>query len=716
MAVLSKLAQQILAPVDENGIPRAISEQELGVWGTEVERLLAAIGAGEVDPADLPPTWAFASDAGAGTPNAIQATTVIPVTEAVLVVMNIAKTNGPGSVTVRFNGAAPDYIIKTNSGNDPAVGGVSAGTIVIGKVYGNTFRLLSDQASVAVLAEAEAALELVKEIRDEVIGSVPSVFSPNRAALKALQPAHTAFAYLTEGHRSGQFIWNSGDYSEAISEDPLEGVYVKSDTVSASAGAWVRVFSVASVAFWGAVGDGLSDDTDSIQAAIAWCELTGRSLYLPAPSQSYRTTDTLAIGKGVAIKGDGIVPYNGVPGGASENPRGLGSWIFADHTQNCFDIIPTTANGSGVHFKDFGVYRDRTIPPSGDFTPVDTGEEIHAENVELIIDNVCLLNPYTAVNFNGGGGRLVVKHLFGQPLQNGLIVDNAFDDIVVDKLHWWAYWSSADAVLNYTKHNARAISMGYAVDPIFSNIMVFGYYIGFDFFQGNAGADRHPTGRMIASNVDFNGVGYCIFVEPGVGPNAQFSNINCGGLPGFGGYAMNINGNSAYLVFNNLCIFDYLGSGGIFLTGTNNVVQINNLNSAATGSVLVCDGSSNLIQVTNQYAISLSGEKVVSSNGGRVWGYSGPGFDVDSKGVIRQWGSVDISNPTAGTYNTAAVNFPISFRTSVEKVSASMSGLPNPGSWSAGAGSPTLTGMQAVLSCSATFTGVAKIYWEAVGR
>ncbi|WP_198389820.1 hypothetical protein [Sinorhizobium meliloti] len=104
---------------------------------------------------DLPFSFIIASDAGAGTPNAIQATTSIPVSSSALVWMNVFEANTASPVTVSFNGGTA-LTIKTNSGNDVAVGGLTAGMIVMGIVSGSTFRLVSDQASAALIAAAES--------------------------------------------------------------------------------------------------------------------------------------------------------------------------------------------------------------------------------------------------------------------------------------------------------------------------------------------------------------------------------------------------------------------------------------------------------------------------------------------------------------------------------------------------------------------------------
>ena len=106
--------------------------------------------------ADLPFSFIIASDAGAGTANAIQATTSIPVSSSALIWMNVFEANTASPVTVSFNGG-PALTIKTNSGNDIAAGGLVAGMIVLGIVSGSTFRLVSDQSSTAIAAAAEAA-------------------------------------------------------------------------------------------------------------------------------------------------------------------------------------------------------------------------------------------------------------------------------------------------------------------------------------------------------------------------------------------------------------------------------------------------------------------------------------------------------------------------------------------------------------------------------
>ncbi|MBY5503145.1 hypothetical protein HFO82_31725 [Rhizobium leguminosarum] len=114
---------------------------------------------------DLPYSFNVATDVGAGTPNAIQATTSLPVSSSSLVWLSVFETNTSSPVTISFNGDA-NLTIKTNSGNDPVAGGIPGGSIIMGVRVGDTFRLVSDQSSAAIQAAAEAAAEAAADYAD----------------------------------------------------------------------------------------------------------------------------------------------------------------------------------------------------------------------------------------------------------------------------------------------------------------------------------------------------------------------------------------------------------------------------------------------------------------------------------------------------------------------------------------------------------------------
>lgn len=137
--------------VANNGIYRKTGTTGSGTW---------------VRVADLPFSFIVASNADGGTPNSLQVTTAIPPSASALILLPVADTNTASPVTVSFN-EGPDLTVKTNSGNDVAVGGLVAGMIALGLITGSTFRLVSDQASAAILAQMESLADTVVETVEE---------------------------------------------------------------------------------------------------------------------------------------------------------------------------------------------------------------------------------------------------------------------------------------------------------------------------------------------------------------------------------------------------------------------------------------------------------------------------------------------------------------------------------------------------------------------
>ena len=145
--------------------------------------------------ADLAYSFIYADNAG-GSANAIVATTAtaIPAKDAaVLIALPITAANTDSHVTVSFNGSEA-LAIRTNSGNEPAVGGLTAGMVVAGYKVGNTFHLLSDQASAAIQAAAEDAAadsqeaQIAAELaRDLAAGYVNDIVTEKEVPIFATQ-------------------------------------------------------------------------------------------------------------------------------------------------------------------------------------------------------------------------------------------------------------------------------------------------------------------------------------------------------------------------------------------------------------------------------------------------------------------------------------------------------------------------------------------------
>ncbi|WP_320196212.1 hypothetical protein RMR10_004715 [Agrobacterium rosae] len=137
--------------VANNGIYRKVGGTGTGSW---------------VRAGDLPFSFIVATNTGAGTPNAIQATTSMPVSSSALVILPIAATNTASPVTVSLNGSAP-LAIKAFDGANIIPSGLTVGMVVMGYVSGTSFRLLSDQSHQALNDALNDAVEAAQSAQDQ---------------------------------------------------------------------------------------------------------------------------------------------------------------------------------------------------------------------------------------------------------------------------------------------------------------------------------------------------------------------------------------------------------------------------------------------------------------------------------------------------------------------------------------------------------------------
>jgi hypothetical protein len=136
----------------------------------------------------------------------------------------------------------------------------------------------------------------------------------DRAALAAAPT--TAAAVLGEHGREGLFTWAIGDRTAGIAADPKQGVTIAAATdASGASGAWVRNHSgPLNVRWFGALGDGVADDSPAFIAAIAYLKASATNingpykasprLFVPA-GEYFLGAATLDITHTLIIEGEG---------------------------------------------------------------------------------------------------------------------------------------------------------------------------------------------------------------------------------------------------------------------------------------------------------------------------------------------------------------------------------------------------------------------------
>lgn len=148
---------------------------------------------------DLPYSFVRLVDVGAGAADAIELTSTLPTSTSAMRVANVFEANA-GNVTISENGATAKPLL-TSSGNQVAPGGLVAGAMIVYVDDGASFRLISDQASAAIVAAAEAAQAAAEEAYNDFILRYLGAHA-NDAAASAAAGGSPA---------TGQLYWNTSE-------------------------------------------------------------------------------------------------------------------------------------------------------------------------------------------------------------------------------------------------------------------------------------------------------------------------------------------------------------------------------------------------------------------------------------------------------------------------------------------------------------------------
>lgn len=344
MSVLTKKAVDIFAPVKADGTPRPVSNADAQVWGSELETLIGDVitmggkiyaSKAQLD-ADLSPeantpalvigdtipgnnglyqkiglsgtgSWQRIGDVpgyqiipltntGEGTANALRATSALPVPQAdrsaILLLNVVAPNSGAMTLSVNAESARP---LVTNSGQDINPTYVRTGMVLALVKEGVIYRLLSDVASAAIQEAAEAArvaAEVAKNAaehardlaanyaNDALAGGMEPGISV-RAAVPELQIPEGITHFRTAGF---SFPGDGGAalYKRVTSEPAHAGKVQSAD------GSWWELTSHdVCPEMFGARGDGVTDDTDAIAHADAFCRSFSPSKWLVFGAKTY---------------------------------------------------------------------------------------------------------------------------------------------------------------------------------------------------------------------------------------------------------------------------------------------------------------------------------------------------------------------------------------------------------------------------------------------
>lgn len=323
-----------------------------------------------------------------------------------------------------------------------------------------------------------------------------------------------------------------------------------------------KLRDVVSVTDFGAVGDGVADDTAAIQAALNYAASIGGCLFFPAGT--YRTTSPLTITRGVSL--EGIHPVAKAPGYID---FGGGTWLYFDHSGHGISVTGSGGYFTDVVLRNIGTRRNQPDPAPG-WAPNNHDFDLYCYGAsDVVLQNVTMLNPTKGIGCFRAG-RLRVYDFRCQAFKQGIVIDEAYDVVRMDHLHFWPFWREDPHIYAYTLSNLDAIYSLRNDNPMMSNIFTIFARAGLRIGQGAYGG----TSKIHLTNADFDRGIFGIWVDQSVtsGCTGQFANITHQGEIGFSGsIGLLVQGNNSTLSFASFNS-SYAENNAVRIEGTGNVV------------------------------------------------------------------------------------------------------------------------------------------------
>ena len=250
---------------------------------------------------------------------------------------------------------------------------------------GEPFSFIDGNDQVALAVRTAGGSTLLPSYFDagKVAGAGKTIAT--RTALKALTSAADKARplQLTESGREGLFVWDSSDLSTEVALDTQEGVYVAPDSdATGASGAWVRQFSSdLKIQWFGAVGDGSTNDRTAIEAGIAFASSYRFPLRFAGKTYAVTGASGIAIPSNTRIygvEGETVIAFTGTLSDTrfiqiNSDPAKCPTLTEAAASYSGYDYAALNDQGAGLSYVTCVTAADAGDYDAGDFVFVACG-------------------------------------------------------------------------------------------------------------------------------------------------------------------------------------------------------------------------------------------------------------------------------------------------------------------------------------------------------
>ena len=398
---------------------------------------------------------------------------------------------------------------------------------------------------------------------------------------------------------------------------------------------------------------GGGDNTTAFQNALNAAGRTGAIVKVPAGNYTFGSPSnpnpSLNIPKQVVLEGvnSGERNYLGY-----SNGTGSGD-VLADHG-TVFSIAygangttPFLTLNANSTLRDVALYYpNQPLSSSANWTqPTPYPASIYLQNNDSTVDNVCGVNPYVFITKgeDSDSVRTNVRHVSGQPLYRGLIMESDADVTHFEDDHFGPGWDTGPAMINWMLANSWGFATYRGDDLKFTDCSADeysrGFYFGFshipttidignsesgpfsggvhgchaenceyglwiDASRSDAATNFH--GCAFSSNLSTNGT--AVMITDNVDSSGAVSFDGCRFWQAKGPLLVDMSVPGASTSIIN-CSFDDWGTQSTGLDPASAAIVIGNTNAPAnkTGKVIIADNTFNVDQYTYTYTQGASG-------------------------------------------------------------------------------------------------------------